>query len=76
MGSALSDKFALRDKAEQEYGISMLPDLPDLTVYDAIILAVGHDAFKTIDFSFVKNQSTVLFDVKGILPKDLSHGRL
>ena len=32
----------------------MLPDLPDLTVYDAIILAVGHDAFKTIDFSFVK----------------------
>lgn len=70
------DPCALRDKAEQEYGISMLPDLPDLTVYDAIILAVGHDAFKTIDFSFVKNQSTVLFDVKGILPKDLSHGRL
>lgn len=56
------DPCALRDKAEQEYGISMLPDLPDLTVYDAIILAVGHDAFKTgIDFSFVKNQSTDSF---------------
>ena len=24
-------------------GISLLPDLPDLTTYDAIVLAVGHD---------------------------------
>lgn len=70
------DPYARRDKVEMEYGICMLPDLPDVTTYDAIILAVAHDAFRTIDFSFIKKQHTVLFDVKGVLPRELSHGRL
>ena len=41
-----------------------------------IILAVAHDEFKQLDFGFVRNQPTVLFDVKGVLDKSLVHGRL
>lgn len=70
------DPWVLRSKVEEEYGISLLPDLPDLTTYDAIVLAVGHDCFRSVDFQFVKNQETILFDVKGILPRECAHGRL
>lgn len=70
------DPHAIREEVKEEYGISLLATMPDVKSYDGIILAVSHDEFKEIDFRFVRNQSTVLFDVKGILDKDLVHGRL
>jgi UDP-N-acetyl-D-galactosamine dehydrogenase len=70
------DPCVCRDKVEAEYGIRLLAFEPDVQAYDGIILAVAHDIFKQIDFSFVRQQPTVLFDVKGVLPKELVHGRL
>jgi UDP-N-acetyl-D-galactosamine dehydrogenase len=70
------DPYAYHDKVQAEYGISLLASQPDVRRYDGIILAVAHDVFKQIDFSFVRNQPTVLFDVKGFFPKELVHGRL
>ena len=70
------DPHALPDIVRKEYGIRLLEQLPDLKAYDGIILTVAHDEFKKIDFSFIKSQPTVLFDVKGVLDKSLVHGRL
>ena len=70
------DPHALRDEVEAEYGLYLLPVLPDLKAYDGIILTVGHNEFKEIDFSFIQNQSTVLFDVKSIIDQRFVHGRL
>ena len=70
------DPHALRDEVKAEYAIDLLFQQPDPKQYDGIILTVAHDEFRSIDFSFVRNQSTVLFDVKGILDKSLVHGRL
>ena len=70
------DPHALRDDVQHEYGIILLEKQPDLTIYDGIIMTVAHDEFKELDFSFLKYQSTVLFDVKGILDKSIIHGRL
>ena len=70
------DPHALRDEVKAEYAIDLLSQQPDPKQYDGIILTVAHDEFRSIDFSFVRNQSTVLFDVKGILDKSLVHGRL
>ena len=70
------DPHALPDIVEAEYGIKLLEQLPDLKTYNGIILTVAHEEFKKLDFSFVKKQPTVLFDVKGILEKALVHGRL
>ena len=70
------DPHALRDEVKAEYAIDLLPQQPDPKQYDGIILTVAHDEFRSINFSFVRNQPTVLFDVKGILDKSLVHGRL
>ena len=70
------DPHALRDDVLHEYGLTLLEKQPDLTSYDGIIMTVAHDEFKELDFSFLKNQGTVLFDVKGILDKSFIHGRL
>jgi len=70
------DPCANAEEVFAEYGIKLLPQQPELTNYDAIILTVSHDAFRDLDFNFIHTGNTVLFDVKGVLPKDLSHGRL
>ena len=49
---------------------------PEFRQYDGIILAVGHDEFTRTDFSFMKNQRGILFDVKGVLPREWINGRL
>ncbi len=38
--------------------------------YDAIILAVAHNEFKLLDLDKYKKKAGVLYDVKGILPKE------
>ena len=70
------DPHAMKDEVRTEYAIDLLDTLNGIRSYDGIIVAVAHDEFRQIDFSFVKEQLTVLFDVKGILDKGLIHGRL
>lgn len=70
------DPYACRDKTEAEYGIDLMQNEPDLRQYDGIILAIGHDEFAQMDFSFMKNQDAILFDVRGVLPRLWVDGRL
>lgn len=45
--------------------------------YDIIVLAVGHDEFKTIDYKKLKkNDDSVVYDVKGVLEKSVYTSRL
>jgi UDP-N-acetyl-D-glucosamine/UDP-N-acetyl-D-galactosamine dehydrogenase len=44
--------------------------------FDAIVLAVAHNEFLTIDYKAIKNGNAVIFDIKGILPRDIVDGRL
>ena len=45
--------------------------------YDGIILAVGHKDFSKIDINSIKNDSeSVVFDLKGFLPRELVNARL
>jgi UDP-N-acetyl-D-galactosamine dehydrogenase len=37
--------------------------------YDAIVLTVAHESFKSIDLSHLKKEVAVVFDTKGIWPK-------
>jgi UDP-N-acetyl-D-galactosamine dehydrogenase len=47
------------------------------TAYDAIILAVPHQQIlATINFELYKNAGTFIYDVKGVLPKEVIDGRL
>jgi UDP-N-acetyl-D-mannosaminuronate dehydrogenase len=44
--------------------------------FGAIILAVAHNEFLTIDLKKHKDQGCVIYDVKGILNKDMIEGNL
>ena len=67
------DPLADNDEAKAEYGISLLP-LKDLTDLDALILAVGHEAFSHISpeeiaLRFVDRNAVVVLDVKSFWNK-------
>jgi len=44
--------------------------------YDAVILAVAHKEFFGLDIKSLLNEKSVVYDVKGILPRDIVDGRL
>jgi UDP-N-acetyl-D-glucosamine/UDP-N-acetyl-D-galactosamine dehydrogenase len=64
------------DKAEvkREYNIDLL-DTPGKD-YNAIVLAVKHQAFNDLDWSTIKNETTVVFDVKAGLAENIVSERL
>lgn len=66
------DPWANAEKVYEEYGIRMIDNIND----DAIILAVGHNEFKTIDIKALGNDISVVFDVKCFLDRAIVDGRL
>ncbi len=69
------DPWANPNDVKKEYDISTLTEMPNHK-YDAIILAVGHLEFLRINLQEYLNSNSVIFDVKGILDKQLTDGRL
>jgi len=74
------DPWADHKEVKHEYGLDLISDFDlklknkELPQYDAIVLAVAHNEFKTLDLTLLKNGKTVIYDVKGILKE--SDGRL
>ena len=69
------DPHADAAQVYHEYGINLVSNMA--SQYDAIILAVNHDEFLTIDFKQLKNgHNTVIFDTKACLDRDLIDARL
>ena len=69
------DPWANADHVFQEYGISVTNETPK-EKFDAIILAVAHKEFLELDVKSFINDKGVIYDVKGILPRDIIDGRL
>lgn len=69
------DPWANAEKVYEEYGIRMIDNVNEKK-YDAIILAVGHSEFKTIDIKALGNDISVVFDVKCFLDRAIVDGRL
>lgn len=73
---SIYDPLANTEEVKTEYGIEIISQIPT-QYFDAIIIAVGHQQFKTMDIvGFKKNQNSVIIDVKSILDKQLSDFRL
>lgn len=60
------DPLANPEEVKHEYGLETLRKLPPQQ-FDAIVLAVAHKEFLSIDFDKLKNGQTVIYDVKGVL---------
>lgn len=66
-------------EVEHEYGLRCLPGSPNNGKYDAIIIAVSHKQFVRLGEKGIKSwgkQSSVVFDVKSILPLGRADGSL
>lgn len=73
------DPWVNLEEAKKEYGIDCLANAPNSSDYAAIILAVAHDSFLQMGSSGIRAlgmANAVIYDVKGILPRDEVDGRL
>ncbi|MEM6736404.1 MAG: nucleotide sugar dehydrogenase [Bacteroidota bacterium] len=61
-------------QVEEEYGISLISAFSN--TYEGIILAVSHREFLQLDWHSIRKKVSVIYDVKGLLPKELIDGRL
>lgn len=69
------DPWANAEHVMKEYNTPIVNTLPDKK-YDTVILAVAHKEFLSLDIKSMLNEKSVVYDVKGILPRDLIDGRL
>jgi len=69
------DPWANPAIAKHEYGVVLQNELPD-EVFDAVILAVAHNEFKSLDLKKNTNGVSVVYDVKGILSEEVIDGKL
>jgi UDP-N-acetyl-D-galactosamine dehydrogenase len=69
------DPWADATHVMKEYNTPIVNDLPN-EKYDTIILAVAHNEFLNIDIQSMLNENGVVYDVKGILPRNIIDGRL
>lgn len=69
------DPVADEKLVQEQYGIALIPQLTQR--YEAIVLAVAHDAFRSLDLSSLKAvPAAVVFDTRGFFPRDFVDGRL
>jgi UDP-N-acetyl-D-galactosamine dehydrogenase len=72
------DPWVAADEARHEYGIVPVQTLEEKR-YDAIVLAVAHDQFKAMGAAAIRRlgkPQCVVFDVKHVLPRQCTTGRL
>jgi UDP-N-acetyl-D-glucosamine/UDP-N-acetyl-D-galactosamine dehydrogenase len=68
------DPEANGEEVHQEYGMNLIQELNKK--YHAIVLAVGHQAFQSLDWENLRYEKTVVYDVKGVLEKSKITARL
>jgi len=62
-------------EVNNEYGFLLINEIKDK--YDGILLAVSHDKFSKIDItSLKKDAKSIVYDLKGFLPRDQVDSRL
>lgn len=69
------DPHAREEEIRHEYGFSLTTNL--IKKYHAIVLAVAHKEFLALDLTALKyNRESVIYDVKGVLKKEIITARL
>ena len=68
------DPHADAKEVAHEYGLTLINSL--IKKYHAIVLAVGHKEFKDLDWKKIRDQKTVVYDVKGFLDRSEVNARL
>jgi UDP-N-acetyl-D-galactosamine dehydrogenase len=70
------DPWAEPQEVQHEYNLQTVKEIPSNSKYDAIVLAVAHNEFKDINILDYVFSNHVIFDVKGILDRNIVDGNL
>jgi len=70
------DPWASVEEIKHEFGVEIIDKLDVTKKYEAIVLAVAHDEFKTIDFEKYSKSGAVIFDAKAVVDRRWVDGRL
>lgn len=68
------DPWANAEEVMHEYNVSINASIDGL--FDGILVCVGHSDFLTYPFETWKKNGCKIYDIKGILPEEISHKRL
>ena len=71
----LFDPWADSYKVTEEYGVKLINRI-NLKRYDVIVHLVAHDEFHNLDYDKLKTPKSIIYDVKGTLPKRMVNKRL
>lgn len=73
------DPWADPEGARHEYGIDLVAE-PAKGAYQGVVLAVAHDSFRELGAdelcAYADPAANAIFDLKGMLPRELADGRL
>lgn len=69
------DPWADSDKVIREYNIKIVNEVP-AEKFDSIVLGVAHKEFLDLDIVNLLRENGVIYDVKGVFPKNIIDGRL
>ena len=69
------DPWANAASVKHEYNIDIVSELPE-EKFDAIILGVAHKQFLELNITKLIKENGVIYDVKGLLPRNIVDGRL
>ncbi|MBO7226364.1 MAG: nucleotide sugar dehydrogenase [Bacteroidales bacterium] len=70
------DPWANPAEVKHEYGLNIVNTLDTREKYDAVVLGVAHKEFLNLDIKSLLNEVGVVYDVKGILDRNIIDGRL
>lgn len=68
------DPHADAEEVEHEYGLKLVGE--PVGPYHSVVLAVGHEEFRDLDWNKIRDEKTVIYDVKGFLDRSLVNARL
>ncbi|MCO5278708.1 MAG: nucleotide sugar dehydrogenase [Saprospiraceae bacterium] len=70
------DPWADPEEIRHEYNLISVNRIPDDMLFDAVVLAVAHDEFKSCSIRDYCKDNHVIYDIKGFLPKEMVDSRL
>ena len=71
----ICDPWADPERVKKEYGVLIKGNIPNET-FDAIVLCVAHNEFVEADINKLRNRQSIVYDVKGVLDRNIIDGRL
>lgn len=70
------DPWANKENVNSAYGLDITNVMPTENDFDVIILAVSHKDFLKLDLRSSLNKNGIIYDVKGVLDRNIIDGRL